>query len=63
MSGLALRPYQQADIARIRSEYAGGAKRVLYQAPTGSGKTVLFTHVAAGAVARGNRRGDPRTSR
>ena len=51
----ALRPYQVADIARIRAEYADGAGRVLYQAPTGSGKTILFSHVVAGAVKRGNR--------
>jgi hypothetical protein len=50
-----LRPYQQADIGRIRGEYAHGARRLLYQAPTGSGKTVLFAHVVAGAVERGNR--------
>jgi superfamily II DNA or RNA helicase len=50
-----LRPYQQADIARIRGEYANGARRVCYQAPTGSGKTVLFTAVVSGAAERGNR--------
>jgi superfamily II DNA or RNA helicase len=53
--GIELRPYQQADIEKIRREYAAGATRVCYQAPTGSGKTVLFAHVVAGAVARGNR--------
>jgi superfamily II DNA or RNA helicase len=50
-----LRPYQQDDIERIRAAYASGAKRVLYQGPTGSGKTVLFATVVAGAAARGNR--------
>jgi superfamily II DNA or RNA helicase len=50
-----LRPYQQSDLARIRGEYANGARRVAYQAPTGSGKTVLFAHVVAGAAERGNR--------
>src|SRR5258708_14758871 len=50
-----LRPYQEADIERIRAQYAIGATRVLYQAPTGSGKTVLFSSVVAGAAARGNR--------
>jgi superfamily II DNA or RNA helicase len=50
-----LRPYQEDDIARIRQAYAGGAQRVLYQGPTGSGKTVLFAIVVAGAAARGNR--------
>ena len=50
-----LRPYQQDDIERIRAAYASGAKRVLYQGPTGSGKTVLFAIIVAGAAARGNR--------
>jgi superfamily II DNA or RNA helicase len=50
-----LRDYQQISVAEIRRRYAGGARRVCYQAPTGSGKTVLFAHVVAGAVERGNR--------
>jgi superfamily II DNA or RNA helicase len=50
-----LRPYQEEDIARIRAAYAAGAQRVLYQAPTGSGKTVLFAVVVAGVASRGNR--------
>jgi DNA repair protein RadD len=50
-----LRPYQEQDIGRIRAAYATGARRVLYQGPTGSGKTVLFSTVVAGAAERGNR--------
>jgi superfamily II DNA or RNA helicase len=50
-----LRPYQQNDVARLRQCFADGARRVLYQAPTGSGKTVLFSTIVAGAAARGNR--------
>jgi DNA repair protein RadD len=50
-----LRGYQEADIARIRAAYADGARAALYQAPTGSGKTVLFSAVVAGAAERGNR--------
>jgi superfamily II DNA or RNA helicase len=50
-----LRPYQDSDVGNIRAAYAGGARRVLYQAPTGSGKTVLFAFVLAAAVGRGNR--------
>jgi DNA repair protein RadD len=50
----ALRPYQEKGVAEIRQAFAGGARRVLYVAPTGSGKTVLFAYVVAGAVARGN---------
>ena len=50
-----LRDYQTRDRDRLRREYATGAKAVLYQAPTGSGKTVLFSHIADGAAARGKR--------
>src|SRR5262245_33489902 len=52
--GVQLRPYQESDIANIRARFGGGARRVLYQAPTGSGKTVLFGRIVAGAAARGN---------
>jgi DNA repair protein RadD len=50
-----LRPYQERDIARIRAAFANGTRRVCYQGPTGSGKTVLFAAVVAGATAHGNR--------
>jgi superfamily II DNA or RNA helicase len=50
-----LRPYQVHDVAAIRSAYAAGQRAPLYVAPTGSGKTVLFSHVTQGAVAKGNR--------
>jgi len=49
---LPLRDYQQADLDRLRAAYRQGHKAVLYQAPTGSGKTVLFSHVVEGAAAR-----------
>jgi DNA repair protein RadD len=55
MTAPALRPYQAGDITRIRASYASGARCVLYQAPTGSGKTVLFSEIVRGAAARGNR--------
>jgi DNA repair protein RadD len=50
-----LRSYQVAAIACLRDCYAAGVQRLLYQAPTGSGKTVLFATIVAGAAARGNR--------
>jgi superfamily II DNA or RNA helicase len=50
-----LRDYQARDVTHIRAAYADGAQRVLYQAPTGSGKTVLFAFIVAAAAARGNR--------
>jgi superfamily II DNA or RNA helicase len=50
-----LRDYQQLGVTDIRGAFAAGARRILYQAPTGSGKTVLFAFIVDGAVARGNR--------
>jgi superfamily II DNA or RNA helicase len=50
-----LRPYQQKGVADLRTAYANGHRRVCYQAPTGSGKTILFTAIIDGATARGNR--------
>ena len=50
-----LRSYQEKGVAEIRACFAHGVGRVLYQAPTGSGKTILFAFIVANAVARGNR--------
>lgn len=50
-----LRDYQVADIARLRAEYARGRRAVLYQLATGGGKTVVFSHIVQGAVAKGRR--------
>jgi DNA repair protein RadD len=50
-----LRPYQERDLAAIRAAYANGARRVCYQGATGSGKTLIFAAVVAGATTRGNR--------
>lgn len=50
-----LRPYQVADIERIRDAYKSGQRAPLYVAPTGSGKTVLLAQIAQGAAAKGNR--------
>lgn len=49
-----LRQFQATDIDRIRAEFAAGHKRVLYVAPTGSGKTVLSSHIIKGAEEKGN---------
>lgn len=50
-----LRPYQSTDLERIRGEYASRHRAVLYVAPTGSGKTVLFAAVSHGAAEKGKR--------
>lgn len=40
-----LRDYQENCAAKINEAWAGGARNVLLQSATGSGKTVLFSHV------------------
>ena len=49
-----LRPYQHDAVERIRNSYRAGSRRVLLTAPTGSGKTVVFSYVVSGALARGS---------
>jgi len=50
-----LRPYQSTWIEGIRHEFKHGRKRlVLGQLPTGGGKTVCFSYMAAGALSRGS---------
>ncbi len=51
---ISLRPYQSSLIDAVRSSYRGGNQRVLVVAPTGSGKTVMFCHIAQ--QARENRK-------
>jgi superfamily II DNA or RNA helicase len=50
-----LRDYQQDNFNDLRRAYGKGNKRVLYQAATGSGKTVVASMVAKLAVEKGNR--------
>jgi len=40
-----LRTYQNELIQNVRNEFVKGFKRVVMQAPTGSGKTVMFSYV------------------
>lgn len=50
-----LRPYQHQAIAEIREAYQSRHRAVLFVLPTGGGKTVVFSHIAEQAAARGNR--------
>lgn len=50
-----LRNYQAEGVEQIRSEYRKGAKSVMYVAPCGSGKTVIFSYIAHSAVRRGKK--------
>lgn len=50
-----LRPYQLQALDAIRDSVRGGVKRLVVQAPTGSGKTKLAAAIVDGAMAKGNR--------
>jgi superfamily II DNA or RNA helicase len=51
-----LRNYQSRDLDRIRGEFTRGCRSVVYAAPTGSGKTVLFVELVARIRATRNQR-------
>jgi superfamily II DNA or RNA helicase len=50
-----LRPYQQELVEGIRNSFRAGRKATLAVLPTGGGKTVVFSHIAEQAAARGRR--------
>lgn len=50
-----LRPYQEEIIAKVRALIRAGCTNPLIVAPTGAGKTVMFSHIAQGAGAKGKR--------
>ena len=54
---LALRPYQHEAIQRVRLAFLAGHRAVLFVLPTGGGKTVVFSHIAQQAAAKGHRVG------
>jgi superfamily II DNA or RNA helicase len=50
-----LRPYQQQAIADLRQAFRSGARAPLLVAPTGMGKTVIFSAITQAAAERGRR--------
>jgi len=50
-----LRSYQESAVREIRARVAGGVRRLIVVAPTGSGKTTIAAHIIASAVERGSR--------
>jgi len=50
-----LRGYQQRAIDDLRDAYRSGARAPLLVLPTGGGKTIIFSTIAASAAAKGNR--------
>jgi superfamily II DNA or RNA helicase len=49
-----LRPYQQVCVQRIRELFASNKRRVILCAPTGGGKTAMFTYMVVNTISRGN---------
>lgn len=52
---LTLRNYQSSIIQNVRLSYLEGYRAPLVVAPTGAGKTVIFSYIAASSSARGKR--------
>ena len=50
-----LRKYQADAIQRLRDAYAQGHRAIILCAPTGAGKTVMFSEIAKGALDKGKR--------
>lgn len=50
-----LRTYQLTAIEAIRAEITKGNRRIILCSPTGSGKTVIFSHIVALAAAKGKK--------
>ena len=55
MTELTLRPYQRADIEKLRDQFRQGKTAPLYQLSTGGGKTVVFGDIVRSAAAKGTR--------
>ena len=52
---ITLRDYQQKYVNRIRESFQQGKKRLLCVAPTGAGKTIIFSFIACNSAEKGNR--------
>lgn len=52
---LKLRDYQQQGVDALRARFKAGDRNVLYQLPTGGGKTVVFSYITEGAARKNNR--------
>lgn len=52
---ITLRDYQLSGVNSIRERFRAGDRNVLFQLPTGGGKTVVFSYITEGASRKGNR--------
>ncbi len=48
-------PLQASGLAKLKEAVREGHKRIVFQAPTGYGKTQVAAHIIAGALAKGHR--------
>ena len=55
LSNVILRPYQTDLIEKLRLSFKNGHRRVVLSAPTGSGKTVLFSYMVSRHTERGGK--------
>jgi len=52
---IALRPYQEEAVERVRRAIRDGRRRILLTLPTGAGKTATGSHILAAALMKGSR--------
>ena len=50
-----LYPYQEQLVANLRQSFTNGNKRVVLTAPTGAGKTVMFSYMIAKHIKKGSK--------
>src|SRR5690554_5076878 len=50
-----LRPYQRELIQKLRTNLRSGNRRIVLCAPTGAGKTIMFTYIAKRHIEKGGR--------
>jgi len=47
-----LRPYQQTAVDNIRHDFRQGKRKIILCAPTGAGKTIMFSYITQSAIKR-----------
>src|SRR5690554_4621317 len=50
-----LRPYQDLSIKKLREHIIRGLKKLILCAPTGAGKTIMFSFMVSNAVSKGKK--------
>lgn len=55
MTKIILRDYQDNGVGGVRSFFAKGGKHSILQAPTGAGKTIMFSYITQNAISKGKK--------